>query len=76
MSSVNVHTSSVSPHRPQTYGGFVYTVADLHQCTKADLFVGTFSSNLGRLLVLLRESVGLKSRDSAISIDQPWKAGR
>eukprot|EP00903_Cladosiphon_okamuranus_P007639 g7408.t1 len=60
----------------ETYGGFVYTLADLHQCTKADVFVGTFSSNMGRLLVLLRESIGLKPRDSAISVDRSWTAGR
>eukprot|EP00903_Cladosiphon_okamuranus_P005843 g5784.t1 len=60
----------------ETYGGFVYTFADLHQCTQADVFVGTFSSNLGRLLVLLRESIGLKQRHSAISLDGPWWAGR
>ena len=60
----------------QTYGGFAYTFADLHQCTRADVFVGTFSSNMGRLLVLLRESIGLKPRSSSISLDVPWWPGR
>eukprot|EP00752_Nemacystus_decipiens_P018203 g16332.t1 len=60
----------------ETYGGFVYTFADLHQCTSADVFVGTFSSNMGRLLVLLRESIGLKPRSSSISLDGPWWPGR
>ncbi|CAN0312629.1 unnamed protein product [Ectocarpus sp. 12 AP-2014] len=60
----------------ETYADFVYTFADLQQLTAADLFVGTFSSNMGRLLVLLRESIGLKDRASAVSIDGPWRAGR
>ncbi|CAB1104168.1 GT23 [Ectocarpus sp. CCAP 1310/34] len=60
----------------ETYADFVYTFADLQQLTAADLFVGTFSSNIGRLLVLLRESIGLKDRASAVSIDGPWRAGR
>ncbi|CBJ33653.1 Alpha-(1,6)-fucosyltransferase, family GT23 [Ectocarpus siliculosus] len=60
----------------ETYADFVYTLADLQQLTAADLFVGTFSSNMGRLLVLLRESIGLKDRASAVSIDGPWRAGR
>lgn len=54
----------------------MYMFADLHQCTRADVFVGTFSSNMGRLLVLLRESIGLRQRHSAISLDGPWWAGR
>lgn len=60
----------------ETYAGFVYTFADLQQCTRADVFVGTFSSNMGRLLVLLRESIGLKPRSSALSLDGPWWPGR
>lgn len=76
-SSPNVFSFvGVNRRLPQTYGGFVYTLADLRQCAKADVFVGTFSSNMGRLLVLLRESIGLKPRHSAISVDRSWTAGR
>ncbi|CAM9692366.1 unnamed protein product [Scytosiphon promiscuus] len=60
----------------QTYAGFVYALADLQQLTAADVFVGTYSSNLGRLLVLLRDSVGEKDRASAMSVDSAWFAGR
>ncbi|CAM9400430.1 unnamed protein product, partial [Hapterophycus canaliculatus] len=60
----------------QTYAGFVYALADLQQLTTADVFVGTYSSNLGRLLALLRESIGQKNRATAISIDATWFAGR
>lgn len=59
----------------QNYPSFVYMFADLEQLTKAELFVGTFSSNVGRLVALLREAAG-KSRQSAISIDGAWLPGR
>lgn len=72
----HIFSPSAPPPPTQTYGGFAYMFADLQQCTTADVFVGTFSSNMGRLLVLLRESISLKARHSAISLDGPWWAGR
>lgn len=57
------------------YGSFVYILADLEQLAAAELFVGTFSSNVGRLVTVLREGLG-KPRSSSISLDTSWFAGR
>lgn len=46
-------------------------MADLKQLAAADVFVGTCSSNLGRLVMVLRDGLG-KEKDSAISLDLPW----
>lgn len=59
----------------QDYPSFVYLMADLQQLAAADVFVGTFSSNMGRLVVLLREAIG-KPRDSALSLDNKWNPNR
>ena len=58
------------------YGSFVYFLADLEKLAAAELFVGTFSSNVARLVVLFRESLG-KPRKSSISLDDPsWYPAR
>lgn len=50
--------------------------SDLQQLTLSEVFVGTFSSNVGRLVTVLREGIH-KDRSSAISLDSPtWSAGR
>lgn len=56
---------------PKAYTSFVYLMADLEQLAAADVFVGTSSSNMGRLVFLLREGVG-KERSSSISMDKAW----
>ncbi|CAM9367715.1 unnamed protein product, partial [Laminaria digitata] len=62
--------------KTQGYGSFVYILADLEQLAAAELFVGTFSSNVGRFVMLLRESLG-KPRNSSISLDaKSWYPGR
>lgn len=44
--------------------------------SEADIFVGTFSSNVARRVVLMRDANGLE-RDTAMSVDDPdWYAGR
>ena len=50
-------------------------MADFEQLAAADVFVGTFSSNVGRLVMLLREGAG-KARSSCISLDSVWKPNR
>ncbi|CAM9235847.1 unnamed protein product, partial [Laminaria digitata] len=55
----------------QGYGSFVYLLADLEQLAAADVFVGTCSSNLGRLVMVLRDGLG-KDKKSSISLDLPW----
>ena len=51
--------------------------ADLHQLTHASVFVGTFSSNIGRLVALLRQNIGNKQASTTISIDRDgWNPGR
>lgn len=63
-------------HSCKDYGSFVYILADLEQLAAAELFVGTFSSNVGRLVMLLREDLG-KPRNSTISMDRhSWYPGR
>ncbi|CAM9831289.1 unnamed protein product, partial [Sphacelaria rigidula] len=60
----------------QRYPSFVYMFADLHQLAASEVFVGTFSSNIGRLVYLLRKNNG-KDGDSSISLDtQGWWPGR
>lgn len=61
----------------QGYGAFAYMLADFKRLVEAEVFVGTFSSNVGRLMVVLREAGGTKSRESSISVDTPnWWPGR
>ncbi|CAN0541458.1 unnamed protein product [Scytosiphon promiscuus] len=51
-------------------------MADLEQLAAAEVFVGTFSSNIGRLVAVLRDALG-KPRSSAISVDtELWFPGR
>ena len=64
-----------SPQRVKVYASFVYLMADLDQMVAADVFVGTFSSNVGRLVLLLREAIG-KERSSCISLDYDWHPNR
>ncbi|CAM9580923.1 unnamed protein product [Hapterophycus canaliculatus] len=59
-----------------TYDRYVILHAELAMMSAADVFVGTFSSNIARLLYLVREGLGF-SRNSTISVDEPsWFAGR
>ncbi|CAM9749390.1 unnamed protein product, partial [Ascophyllum nodosum] len=71
VSAVNTHTDN------QSYAELVYMFADLHQLTHASVFVGTFSSNIGRLVALLRQNIGNKQASTTISIDRDgWNPGR
>ncbi|CAM9561424.1 unnamed protein product [Choristocarpus tenellus] len=54
--------------KDQTYWTQLFFLADVKQLVNADLFVGTFSSNVGRLIYVLRKHV------SAISV--PEQRGR
>ncbi|CAM9337185.1 unnamed protein product [Ectocarpus sp. 13 AM-2016] len=59
-----------------TYELYVGLHAELHMMSHADVFVGTYSSNVGRLVYLLREVNGLP-RYSSHSVDTPtWYFGR
>ncbi|CAM9336655.1 unnamed protein product, partial [Ectocarpus sp. 8 AP-2014] len=59
-----------------TYELYVVLHAELRMMSYADVFVGTFSSNIGRLVYLLREINGLP-RYSTHSVDKPtWYFGR
>lgn len=60
----------------QGYAELVYMFADLQQLTAAEVFVGTFTSNVGRLVYLRREASGSKLRESSISLDDEWHPGR
>lgn len=57
------------------YASFVYLLADLEQLAAADVFVGTCSSNVGRLVMLLRDGLG-KQINSGISLDEQWNPSR
>lgn len=48
----------------------------MHMLSTADVFVGTYTSNIGRLVAILREANGLP-RKTSISVDVPtWQSGR
>lgn len=52
----------------QGYSSLVELVADLEKLSYSEVFVGTFSSNIGRFVTVLREFRG-KKRESSISVD-------
>ena len=56
------------------YWSFVYIIADIEKLVESDIFVGTFSSNIGRLVAIIRDGIG-KSTDSSISMDERWHWG-
>ncbi|CAM9717302.1 unnamed protein product [Ectocarpus sp. 12 AP-2014] len=60
-----------STSRSMTYELYVGLHAELYMMSHAEIFVGTFSSNVGRLVYLMREVNGLP-RNSSISVDLPW----
>lgn len=60
----------------QGLADFVYMFADLEQLAAAEFFVGTFSSNIGRLVHVLREVNG-RPRNHTLSVDlNRWYPGR
>lgn len=60
----------------QTYEAMVLLRVEMLMLAGADVFSGTFSSNLGRIVAFMRETSG-KPRESALSSDVPlWFAGR
>eukprot|EP00903_Cladosiphon_okamuranus_P021622 g19881.t1 len=64
---------SVTTHSKfEDYSGFVYVFADWEMLAAASVFVGTFSSNVSRVVALLREGLQGKSRDSCISLDREF----
>lgn len=59
----------------QGYSSFVNLVADMNKLAHSEVFVGSFSSNLGRLVAVFREGNG-KPRDSSMSVDiKMWHSG-
>lgn len=59
----------------QGYSSFVTLVSDLNKLAHSEVFVGSFSSNLGRLVTVFREGNG-KPRDSSMSVDvKTWFSG-
>ena len=55
----------------QEYKSFVYLFSDIERLSNAEVFVGTFSSNMGRIVHIARESKN-KPRNSSISLDVTW----
>lgn len=59
----------------QGYSSFVTLVSDMNKLANSEVFVGSFSSNLGRLVTVFREGKG-KPRDSSMSVDvKTWFSG-
>lgn len=74
-SSDNKYKEATTTSVLQGYRSFVYMLSDIEKLSKAELFVGTFSSNLGRHVAVHRDING-KSRNSSISVEhQRWVAG-
>ncbi|CAM9141048.1 unnamed protein product, partial [Ascophyllum nodosum] len=58
------------------YGSYVVLFAELEMLSQANVFVGTFTSNVARLIMLMREAKGMP-RSSTLSVDRPnWFAAR
>ena len=73
---------NVSPPRAhnnklyKTYEMYVVFFTELKMLSQANVFIGTYSSNVGRMIVLLRESRGMP-RSSSLSLDHPdWFPNR
>ncbi|CAM9552176.1 unnamed protein product [Ectocarpus sp. 4 AP-2014] len=62
--AVTTHTKS------EGYQGFVMVFADLKMLAASSVFVGTYTSNVSRLVALLREGIHGHARDSCISLDK------
>lgn len=59
----------------QTYEALVLLRAETLMLAGAEVFSGTFSSNVGRIVALMREALE-KPRNSALSADtERWFAG-
>lgn len=61
----------------QVLAQFAYLFADIQMLVEAEVFVGTYTSNLGRLVFLLRDAIG-KPRESTINLEGSnwWPGGR
>lgn len=60
----------------QVFEDFIPLLLDLQHLSRAELFVGTYSSNWGRLLHIMREANN-KSRETTISVDgKNWEPVR
>ena len=69
-------TTLLDLHTRQTYEAMVLLRVELLMLAGADVFSGTLSSNLGRVVALMRRTLK-KPEDSTISADDPkWYAGR
>lgn len=64
------------PHLLQKYDTFVTLLTELHMLREADLFIGTFSSNIGRLMVPLREASGFPRNTTRSVHVGVWVPGR
>lgn len=65
-----VHLVRIPPPSMQGYQGFVMVFADLKMLAAGSVFVGTYSSNVSRLVALLREGIHGHARGSCISLDK------
>lgn len=67
-------TPPTEPHS-QTYEAVVLLRVELLMLAGAEVFSGTFSSNIGRIVALMRETLN-KPRGSTLSADtETWFAG-
>lgn len=60
----------------QVYDQFVTLLAELQMLREADVFVGTFTSNIARLVVLLREASDLPLNTTRSVETAVWFPGR
>lgn len=59
----------------QTYELWIGLHAELRMLSEAECFVGTFSSNIARLVFVMREVQG-HPQNSTVSVDEPrWHLG-
>lgn len=70
----NPEMKRVTRSKYQGYLSLVELIADIEKLSDSEVFVGTFSSNIGRLVTVLREFSN-KKRESSISVDVNWFPG-
>lgn len=56
------------------YDAVALLMSDLRMLARADVFSGTFSSNVGRMVTLMRKSLG-KPRSAVAADKKRWRSG-
>lgn len=61
--------------RRKGYDAVVLLMAELRMLARADVFSGTFSSNVGRMVTLMRNALHQPKRSAVAADKKRWKSG-